>query len=75
MKKAIGKGKAKKTAIKPAKSYTKKIQMFKKQDEYFALNEKYSKLGFATRAIHCGSEPSQEFRGVSVPLDFSSTFA
>ena len=25
--------------------------------------------------IHCGSEPSQEFGGVSVPLDFSSTFA
>lgn len=25
--------------------------------------------------VHCGSEPSQEFGGVSVPLDFSSTFA
>ena len=31
--------------------------------------------GLSTRAIHCGSEPSQEFGGVSVPLDFSSTFA
>ena len=31
--------------------------------------------GISTRAIHCGSEPSQEFGGVSVPLDFSSTFA
>ena len=31
--------------------------------------------GVGTRIIHCGSEPSQEFGGVSVPLDFSSTFA
>jgi len=31
--------------------------------------------GLSTRIIHCGSEPSQEFGGVSVPLDFSSTFA
>ena len=31
--------------------------------------------GLSTRAIHVGSEPSQEFGGVSVPLDFSSTYA
>ena len=31
--------------------------------------------GVATRIIHCGSEPSQEFGGVSPALDFSSTFA
>jgi cystathionine gamma-lyase len=31
--------------------------------------------GISTRIIHCGSEPNQEFGGVSVPLDFSSTFA
>lgn len=37
---------------------------------YFACNS-----GLSTRVIHCGSEPSQEFGGVSVPLDFSSTFA
>ena len=31
--------------------------------------------GFSTRAIHCGSEPQQEFGGVSVPIDLSTTFA
>ena len=35
----------------------------------------FSISGLSTRAIHVGSEPSQEFGGVSVPLDFSSTFA
>lgn len=49
--------------------------MFKNQADYFGLNPKYKNLGLSTRIIHCGSEPSQEFGGVSVPLDFSSTFA
>lgn len=49
--------------------------MFKNQGDYFQLNGKYAKYGLSTRAIHVGSEPSQEFGGVSVPLDFSSTFA
>lgn len=49
--------------------------MFKNQADYFGLNTKYSQMGLSTRIIHCGSEPSQEFGGVSVPLDFSSTFA
>ena len=31
--------------------------------------------GAATKLIHCGNEPSNEFRGVSVPLDFSTTYA
>ena len=31
--------------------------------------------GLSTRIIHCGSEPGQEFGGVSPTLDFSSTFA
>merc|ERR1719362_187163 len=35
----------------------------------------YASMGVATRIIHCGSEPSQEFGGVSPALDFSSTFA
>lgn len=29
----------------------------------------------SSRIIHCGSEPNQEFGGVSTSLDFSSTFA
>ena len=29
----------------------------------------------STRLVHCGNEPSQEFGGVSVPLDFSTTYA
>jgi len=61
--------------IKWAAPYEKKIKMFKSQGDYFALNEKYAGKGVGTRIIHCGSEPSQEFGGVSVPLDFSSTFA
>lgn len=58
-----------------AKPYEKKIKLFKTQADYFALNEKYKSMGMSTRVIHCGSEPGQEFGGVSVPLDFSSTFA
>lgn len=49
--------------------------MFKSQADYFQLNKKYEHLGFETKLIHCGSEPSQEFGGVSCPIDFSSTFA
>lgn len=49
--------------------------MFKDQPDYFQLNGKYTHEGMGTRLIHCGNEPSQEFGGVSVPLDFSSTFA
>jgi len=29
----------------------------------------------ATKMIHCGNEPGQEFGGVAPILDFSSTFA
>jgi len=43
--------------------------------DYFQLNKKYQGEGVGTRLVHCGNEPSQEFGGVSVPLDFSSTFA
>mmetsp|Transcript_44530 Transcript_44530/g.59068 ORF Transcript_44530/g.59068 Transcript_44530/m.59068 type:complete len:118 (+) Transcript_44530:66-419(+) len=56
-------------------AFTKPIRMFKNQGDYFQLNKKYAQKGLSTRIIHCGSEPSQEFGGVSVPLDFSSTFA
>ena len=74
-KKATSTNAAKCSTPKFAKPYEKKIKMFKTQGDYFSLNQKYAKLGVSTRIIHCGSEPSQEFGGVSVPLDFSSTFA
>lgn len=68
-KKAAAKG------VKWGPASTKSIRMFKNQGDYFQLNKKYADKGLSTRVIHCGSEPSQEFGGVSVPLDFSSTFA
>lgn len=58
-----------------AAPYEKKILMYKNQPDYFARNRKYKDCGVGTRIIHCGSEPSAEFGGVSVPLDFSSTYA
>jgi cystathionine gamma-lyase len=49
--------------------------MFKSQGAYFSRNKHYADKGFSTRAIHVGSEPGQEFGGVSPVLDFSTTFA
>jgi cystathionine gamma-lyase len=49
--------------------------MYKTQPDYFAMNEKYAKLGLGTRLVHAGSEPGKEFGGVSTTLDFSTTFA
>ena len=42
--------------------------------DYFSMNKKFRNMGLTTRAIHCGSEPGQEFNGVSPVLDFSTTF-
>jgi cystathionine gamma-lyase len=68
-------GSSKAKAPKYGAAFTKPIRMFKNPGDYFSLNKKWADKGVSTRAIHCGSEPSQEFGGVSVPLDFSSTFA
>ena len=65
----------KKTGHKWAPSHTKTIKMFKEQPDYFQLNERYAHEGLGTRLVHCGSEPGQEYGGVSTTLDFSSTFA
>ena len=43
--------------------------------DFFPLDAKYKKLGFATRAIHCGNEPDSKFGGVSPAIDLSTTFA
>lgn len=56
-------------------SYTKTITMFKGQADYFQLNQKYEKKGIATRLIHAGNEPSQEFHGVVPPIDMSTTYS
>lgn len=49
--------------------------MYQNQGDYFAMNQKYKGLGLSSRIIHCGSEPNQEFGGVSACIDLSSTFA
>lgn len=39
------------------------------------MDKPYSKLGFATRAIHAGNIPDQLHGGVSPAIDLSTTFA
>ena len=43
--------------------------------DYFQLDEKYRKYGFATKAIHCGNEPDPKFGGVTPAIDLSTTYA
>lgn len=43
--------------------------------DYFPLDEKYRKYGFATRAIHVGNEPDSKFGGVAPAIDLSTTYA
>jgi len=43
--------------------------------DYFALDAKYSELGFSTKAIHCGNEPDGKFGGVAPAIDLSTTYA
>jgi len=76
VKKSVATPKKSKAATKDwEKGYSKSIQMFKNMPDYFQLNAPYKNAGVGTKLIHCGSEPSQEFRGVSTPLDFSTTYA
>lgn len=62
------------TALPPG-GYMKQILMFKEQPDYFVKNQKYAKMGIATRLIHAGNEPCSEFGGVSPPISLSTTFA
>jgi len=39
------------------------------------MNEKWAKLGFASRAIHAGSEPDPVHGGVNPSIELSSTYA
>ena len=39
------------------------------------MNGKWNKQGFATRAIHAGSEPDPVHGGVNPSIELSSTFA
>lgn len=39
------------------------------------MNEKYAKKGIATRLIHAGNEPCNEWGGVSPPITMSTTYA
>jgi cystathionine gamma-lyase len=44
--------------------------------DYFALDAKYSKFGFATKAIHCGNDPADsKYGGVCPAIDLSTTYA
>jgi len=44
-------------------------------DQYFQMNEKYAKYGVATRAIHAGNEPGQEWGEVCPPIHLATTYA
>ena len=39
------------------------------------MNDKWAKLGFASRAIHAGSEPDPVHGGVNPSIELSSTYA
>lgn len=85
VKKAIAKKLLKKVAKKASpvkKSPTKKAAPAKKAAstpaqmwDFFEQDAKYKKLGFATRAIHCGNEPDSKWGGVAPAIDLSTTFA
>lgn len=49
--------------------------MYKSTPDYFAKNKKYEKMGLATRLIHAGNEPDQEFGGVAPAINLSTTYA
>lgn len=62
----------------PAKKSAQKEETKKQPKDmwdYFELDSKYKKLGFSTRAIHCGNEPDSKFGGVAPAIDLSTTFA
>lgn len=46
----------------------------KTQWDFFQFDEKYKKVGFSTKAVHCGNEPDSKFGGVSPAIDLSTTF-
>ena len=59
---------------KPAK-FTKHIDLFRNQIDYFTLDNKYGKCGLATRAIHSGNHPDPLHGGVVPSIDLSTTYA
>lgn len=53
----------------------KEIKQWSSPSEYFQMNEKYAKLGIATRCIHAGNEPDQEWGAVCPPIHLATTYA
>jgi len=79
----VAKVKAVKKEKKPAKvakkaagpaTVTRTITSFGAQSDYFSLNKHHEHHGLATKLIHAGNEPGNEFGGVSPVLDMSTTF-
>jgi len=54
--------------------FKKEIKQWHELDQYFQMNEKYQKYGVATRAIHAGNEPGQEWGEVCPPIHLATTY-
>lgn len=67
-------GSKKSNAPKAAK-FTKHIELFKNQIDYFRLDTKYTKMGLSTRAIHAGNNADPLHGGVVPSIDLSTTYA
>ena len=65
---------AKKATKLPKSAFSKTVQLFSDQKDYFVLDQKYANKGFATRAIHGGNDPDQLHGGVVPSIEMSTTY-